>query len=170
MKNRKSPTTFIEAVLLLSIKVHLYLFLVVSLFTFVFGIARYPANNMNASIKEGDLVIYYRLDHSYTNQNLIVLEEEDGIRIQRVIARSGDEVNLIDGRLYINGGLLEEGNIYESTDAYEEGIRFPVVVKEGEVFVLSDHRTNAKDSRIYGCVQEKDAQGIVIFLLRRRDF
>ncbi|WP_162624200.1 MULTISPECIES: S26 family signal peptidase [Blautia] len=45
-----------------------------------------------------------------------------------------------------------------------------MTVGEEEYFVLGDHRTNAKDSRIYGTVKKEEIKGLVITLLRRRGF
>lgn len=45
---------------------------------------------------------------------------------------------------------------------------FPVTIGEGEYFVLGDNRIKAEDSRIYGVVSNREIQGSVITLIRRR--
>ena len=46
---------------------------------------------------------------------------------------------------------------------------YPVVLGEGEYFVLSDARNGGADSRCFGPVTQEEIQGIVITLLRRNN-
>ena len=100
----------------------------------------------------------------------MVLEKDGEVQVRRILAVAGDEVNLTEDGLEINGYLQQESEIYTETLPYTEGITFPVTVGEEEYFVLGDHRTNAKDSRIYGTVKKEEIKGSVITLLRRRGF
>lgn len=138
------------------------------LFTFVFGIFRNEGIAMTPAAKDGDLVIFYRLDKRYTASDAIVLEWKGKRQIRRVAAAAGDTVDITEDGLMINGALQQEAEIYEKTRRYEEGIDFPVTVKEGQVFVLGDGRENSTDSRIYGPVEIEDTLGKVISLIRRR--
>ena len=77
-------------------------------------------------------------------------------------------VDISENGLEINGYLQQEDDIYTDTMRFAEGIDFPVTVGQEEYFVLGDNRENARDSRIYGLVNQKEIKGTVISLLRRR--
>lgn len=125
---------------------------------------------MSPAFKDGDLAVYYRLQKEFQPSDTVVLEKDGEVQVRRILAVAGDEVNLTEDGLEINGYLQQESEIYTETLPYTEGITFPVTVGEDEYFVLGDHRTNAKDSRIYGTVKKEEIKGSVITLLRRRGF
>jgi signal peptidase I len=155
----------------LILKIFIVIAVVLLLFMFVFGISRYADNSMSPAIKDGDLVLYYRLDKDYTASECIIVKDDDELEVRRVIAVEGDEVDINENGLYINGSLQQENNIYEDTQRYDTDVEFPLVVEEGQVFVLGDKRQNATDSRVYGTVDiKKDTQGKVITVIRRRGF
>lgn len=173
-RNRKSaalrkPPTLLQEILYFLIKLTLIALAVTLIFTFMFGIIRYNSNNMNPAMQEGDLIVFYRLDKEYKASDAIVVKYDGEYQVQRVIAVAGDTVDITEGGLMVNGAYQSETRIYTETYRYEEGIDFPLTVPEGEVFVLSDNRINAVDSRLYGTVCIKDTYGSVISVLRRRN-
>lgn len=137
---------------------------------FVFGIYRNRDADMYPAVKDGDLLIYYRLDKDYTVSDCIVLTYDGTAQIRRVIAVAGDTVDITEQGLIINGQVQWETYVYEETQRYTEGVDFPITLKDGQVFVLGDARAGAVDSRIYGAVNVSDTKGKVMLLLRRRDF
>ena len=143
--------------------------LAVIAFTFVFGIYRSAEPSMNPAIQDGDLVVYYRMDKTYNILDVLVVEYEGKPLSLRVVARAGDEVDIREEGLYINGSLQQESKIYEATYRYDTGVEFPLTVPEGHVFVLGDSRENATDSRIFGPVEVADTHGKVIAIIRRRN-
>jgi signal peptidase I len=164
--------------ILLVLKDLLFLFLKIAcialafvlLFTFLFGLVRYQEPSMDPSIKDGDLVIFYRYTKSgYLPQDAVVLEYNGQKQVRRVVATAGDIVDITENGLVINGAHQQEPKIYQKTERYEDGVQCPLTVPEGEVFVLGDSRTGATDSRIYGCVKIEDTLGKVMTVLRRRN-
>jgi len=139
------------------------------IFTFVYGLHRGADPGMNPSVKDGDLVIYYRLNKKYHAGDLVLLPFQGKSQVRRVIATAGDTVDINGEGLVINGALQQERNINSHTQRYAEGTAFPLTLREGQVFVLGDARENAADSRLYGPVNIKDTQGTVIAILRRRN-
>ena len=144
-------------------------------FVFV-GTVRMPSNDMKPSIAAGDLVIFYRLDKDVKAQDVIVVEKnvpELGGKqtyVCRVVAVAGDTVDITDNnRLVINGNVMLESNIYDSTPRYEGFVTYPVTLGEGECFVLADHREGGTDSRWFGPVVKKDICGTVITVVRKNN-
>lgn len=159
-----------EDLLFLLLKIGILAILAVVLFGFVFGIHRCGDHAMHPAVRNGDLVFYYRLQKEYQISDAVVLEKNQETQVRRIIAKAGDEVDITEEGLKINGYLQQEKDIYSETLPYMEGITFPVTLKEGEYFVLGDDRSNAKDSRIYGVIKQEEIKGVVMTLLRRRGF
>jgi signal peptidase I len=137
--------------------------------TFLYGLHRNADADMVPAVKDGDLVVFYRIDKDYTAGDLLLLRFLGKTQVRRVVATEGDVVDVTENGLTINGALQQELYIYERTRRYEEGTELPVTLGEKEVFVLGDSRGNATDSRVYGAVNTKDTLGTVIAVLRRRN-
>ena len=171
MKQEKEKEISIkEDLLFLVLKILIFIALLAVTFLFIFGICRISDNMMSPAFKDGDLAVYYRLQKEFQPSDTVVLEKDGEVQVRRIIAAAGDEVNLTEEGLEINGYLQQESGIYTETLPYTEGITFPLILGEEEYFVLGDNRTSAKDSRIYGTVKKEEIKGIVITLLRRRGF
>ena len=139
------------------------------LFNFVYGLHYSRDPSMHPSVKDGDLMIFYRWNKKYRAGDLVLLAFQGKKQVRRVVATAGDTVDITEDGLLVNGALQQEPGIYQQTRRYAQGIPFPVTLGEGQVFVLGDARENATDSRIYGPVNIKDTQGGVITNLRRRN-
>ena len=170
MTEQKKSASLKEDILFLVLKLLIFLVLIAVMIFFVFGIYRCSDNMMSPAFKDGDLAIYYRLQKEFQPSDTVIIEKDGETQIRRIIAKPGDSVEITADGLKINGYLQQETGIYTETLPYTEGITFPVTVGEEEYFVLGDHRTNAKDSRIYGTVKKEEIKGSVITLLRRRGF
>ncbi|MGI6109523.1 MAG: signal peptidase I [Eubacteriaceae bacterium] len=168
IKQKETQPGVLQELLYLIIKIAAVCLAFVLIFTFMFGVYRNSDLSMNPAVKDGDLVFFYRYDKNYVKDDVLVLKYQGEYETRRVIAVAGDEVDIKDGGLYINGSLQQESGIYQTTDRYEEGIDFPVTVDQGQVFVLGDSRRNATDSRIYGCVDINSTLGKVMTIVRRR--
>ncbi|MCL2031426.1 MAG: signal peptidase I, partial [Oscillospiraceae bacterium] len=125
---------------------------------------------MAPAVKDGDLVLFYRYTGSgYLPRDTVALDILGRRQVRRVIAVAGDTVDITENGLIINNALQQEPDIYQRTERYAEGIRFPLTVPEGHVFLLGDSRAGAEDSRIYGCVRIEDTLGKVMAIIRRRN-
>ncbi len=85
--------------------------------------------------------------------------------IKRVAAQEGEEVELRNGRLYVDGRSLQEPYLKESTRE-DVGDYGPAVVPEGHLFVLGDNRSNSMDSRdeAVGFVSLEQVKGKAFFV------
>jgi len=100
--------------------------------------------------KVGDVVVFL------PNGN-----ENSHYYVKRVVAVPGDTVQIIDGRLYVNGAI-EESTEIEYDKMADAGIaENPILLKANEFFVLGDNRNNSEDSRAanIGPILKKDILG-----------
>ena len=137
------------------------------IFTKVFLITQASGEGMFPAVKDGDLLIVYRMQKEY-RKNDVVTYQKDGTRFTgRIVAVGTDQVDMDEnGKLYINGGV-ESGEILYPT--YASGtLEYPYWVPEKNVYVLGDYRTCTKDSREFGAIALDDVEGKVITVLRRR--
>ncbi len=164
--NQQRPLSHDIAALLVRIALMGSLFLV--LFAFIFSAIRFADYSMEPSIQEGDMVIAYRLDKRFRIGDIALFSYEDKEMCSRVVAKAGDTVNITSSGLLINGSMQDEPKITVETTQFTDGVTFPLVVPEGQIFVLGDNRTKATDSRTLGCINESDTEGKVIAIFRRR--
>jgi len=82
--------------------------------------------------------------------------------IKRVIGMPGDRVQVVDGKVIVNGQALVENYVPpEFRDQSEMPER---VVPPGEYFVLGDHRSSSNDSRAWGMVPRRYIYGKAVFI------
>lgn len=88
--------------------------------------------------------------------------------IKRVIAVAGDTLELVDGRVVVEGTALDESYTYRDDDGSpgptepERG-QTKWTLGPGEIFVMGDHRQASLDSRAFGPIEVGDVIGRVSF-------
>ncbi len=92
------------------------------------------------------------------------VESKTNIRlVKRVIATAGDEVDIRDGKVYLNEEELSEPYVKGLT--YQREQPFPLKLKDGEFLVLGDNREVSKDSRTFGVIDRRQVEGKAVFRL-----
>jgi signal peptidase I len=158
-----------ETVLQFIVKLCLVLLVVWGFFTFVFGIRQVSGENMYPRLRDGDLILYYRLKQNYQIGDVVTFKLEGTTFWARIVAQGGDVVEVTeDGKLLVNGNLQQE-EVFYPTEPQDGDVTYPYTVEEGSYFVLCDYRTISFDSRTYGAIPKKDLDGKVITVLRRQE-
>ena len=119
---------------------------------------------MFPAIKEGDLVIAYRLTKPTTGD--AVIYKNSGIRFGRVAATKDMVVDINDDGYFVDGYHPSEEIFYPTEAA--DNMSYPITINENEYFVLNDFRAQKNDSRSNGCIKKNDIIGKIVFVLRRR--
>lgn len=138
------------------------------LFTQVFLVAQNAGLGMFPALKDGDLMVVFRLQPTYAKDDVVAYRAEGLRRVGRIAAAAGDVVMIDeDGVLTVNDAV-QTGEILYPTYAREDGLTYPYTVPEGCLFLLGDYRTQTLDSRDFGAIPLEDVEGKVITILRRR--
>jgi signal peptidase I len=127
--------------------------------TFGFQVARVEGLSMAPTLADQDRLIVnklaYRIGEPHIGDIVMLyypLNPEKSF-VKRVIAEEGDQVRVVDGRVFRNDVPMDDAFVpseYRSHDDWG-----PQVVPEGYYFVMGDHRNNSSDSRHWGFVPKK---------------
>lgn len=145
--------------------------LTVGLRMFVFVPYEIPSGSMEETIQTGDMVFsekitYYMRSPEYGDIVTFIDPEVPGrTLIKRVIATGGQVVDLVDGKVIVDGNALFESYtdgkpsypLYRT--ANDVDVSFPYTVPEGELWVMGDNRTSSQDSRYFGSIPISSVTG-----------
>lgn len=102
--------------------------------------------------RQGDIVVFHNPDKT-TGHDLLV---------KRVIATAGQTVDLQDGKVVVDGQVLDEGYTAGMSWPLSENITFPYTVPDDCVWMMGDNRENSADSRIFGPVKSSDLVAVAL--------
>ena len=134
---------------------------------------------VNSSAMEPTLVISDRIivDNAFypnqppTHNDLVALRRSDYLTIKRVIAVSGDTIEVKNRQVMVNGHVADEPFIQHSfaLGASPEMDSFgPFTIPAGKLFVMGDNRDVSLDCRIaaFGLVDIKAITGRPLYIYR----
>ena len=67
--------------------------------------------------------------------------------VKRIIGMPGQTVDIVDGKVYVDGKMLDEPYYDGTTSSIDPTVEYPVTVEEDHVFVMGDNRNHSTDSR-----------------------
>ena len=192
-KKRQKLKPFFKRLFKLAGKLAILVAVFVAIFHFVFGIHYLRGNYMFPALRDGDLVMTYKLEEAVKND--VVLYDMNGEdRLGRIVGYAGDTIEFsVDGELMVNGCVASEEIFYPTTERNETknysetndtetkndvesetsnaSEKDVYTVPEGTVYILNDYRSEGTtDSRNFGAVQKTALKGKIFLMIRRRGF
>ncbi len=110
----------------------------------------FVGQSMQPSMYDGDMVLYNRVVYDVSPPerfDVVLFETSEGkLDIKRIVALPTETIQIVDGRVLIDGQHLVDERI--ATDISLAGLAsMPITLTEGEYFVLGDNVEASQDSR-----------------------
>jgi len=134
------------------------------LFVYVFLVQphRVQGVSMVSSFENGELLLTEKISYKVSNiqrGDIVVFEapvDRKADFIKRIIALPGENVEIKESKVFINGSQLAESYIFSPTEG-----AINITLERDEFFVLGDNRLASSDSRSFGSIKRKSIKGKV---------
>lgn len=155
-KEEKEQTSMMREIMSWVIYIAAVIVLTYLVITFVGQRTEVNGESMMETLHDGDNLIVDKISYRFRDPEryeIIVFPfeyEDDTYFIKRIIGLPGDTISIADGKVYIDGELLEDEVYGREIMMEPDGSLWqmdPIVLGEEEYFVLGDNRNNSMDSR-----------------------
>lgn len=130
---------------------------------FVLQSSLVPSPSMYPTLKVGDRLIVSRFIYRFTDPkrlDIVVFQSKEKTNnkqyVKRLVGLPGETLEIKRGVVYIDGKQLIFPGVNIQRDFKNLG---PILIPEGNYFVLGDNRPNSLDSRYWGFVKRKEFIG-----------
>lgn len=145
---------------------------------FVVSAYKVTSSSMEDALYEGDYIFVNKLAFKYGGApkpgDIIVFKYPMNLEkdyIKRIVALPGQEVQIADKVVYIDGQAAPipvtskniDRKIIPADLSYRDNFG-PYVVPVGQYFVMGDNRDDSRDSRFWGSVPEENILGKAVFV------
>ncbi|MDQ0215869.1 signal peptidase I [Oikeobacillus pervagus] len=148
-----------------SIGIALLIVMIVRHFIFVPQVVK--GESMMPTLQDGNKVIVSKISEiERFDQIVFHAPDKEANYVKRVIGLPGDQIEMVDDTLYINGKAYKEPYLQEYKKDLLPYQKFTgnfdaVTVPNGHLFVMGDNRLKSKDSRHFGAITESAVIGKV---------
>jgi len=138
--------------------------------TFLFQAFFIPSESMESTLRVDDRVLVNKLSYQLGDVErgeVVVFRRPDDQPgefrdlIKRVIGLPGESIEARDNVLFVDGQVLIEPYLDPGEVMRDFG---PILIPEGEYFMMGDNRDNSGDSRVFGTVNGDRFTGRAFFL------
>lgn len=134
------------------------LVVVVLIRTFIVTPIIVDGDSMSPTLTDDEMMLLNKLG-SIERNDIVVINNEEGYIIKRVIALPGESIECRDGVIYINDEKYDD-NFASKTDDFVKQF-----LNDDEYFVMGDNRLVSMDSRIFGAVTKEEILGTTNFVI-----
>lgn len=131
--------------------------------TYIISPIRVDGPSMNNTLSNNDLLFLKKYEHDYERYNIIVFKFGKDKLIKRVIGLPGEEIEIKNNLVYINGEVIEEPYLDEENLDSNSSDMEKITVPAGTYFVMGDNRRESFDSRYFGPISKNQIFGVADF-------
>ena len=125
----------------------------------VFEFVNISGESMSPTLKNGQLIIIYKVNYTPSRGDIVVFDSPDGVElVKRVIGLPGETIKIMDGNVYINGEKIEDEYQFLTSESLPE-----TTIPDDSIYVLGDNRDHSSDSRVFGAVESDEIRGEMLF-------